>query len=67
MVTISLPATDTMIVENLNGSSAIRTEYTGHKTKGKHCCILLCLCIDFHLYPVALAEMLGLVFSVEID
>ncbi|XP_059898418.1 thrombospondin-1 [Gadus macrocephalus] len=28
----SLP-TDTMILENLNGSSAIRTEYTGHKTK----------------------------------
>lgn len=25
-----------MILENLNGSSAIRTEYTGHKTKGKH-------------------------------
>lgn len=27
---------ETMILENLNGSSAIRTEYTGHKTKGKH-------------------------------
>lgn len=26
---------ETMILENLNGSSAIRTEYTGHKTKGK--------------------------------
>eukprot|EP00064_Thunnus_orientalis_P001305 superscaffoldBa00000088_g1307 len=25
--------TDTMILENLNGSSAIRTEYTGHKSK----------------------------------
>lgn len=31
--------TDTMILENLNGSSAIRTEYTGHKTKGKHYCM----------------------------
>lgn len=30
---------DTMILENLNGSSAIRTEYTGHKTKGKHYCM----------------------------
>lgn len=27
---------DTMILENLNGSSAIRTTYTGHKTKGMH-------------------------------
>ena len=35
---ISLPAmpSDNMMLENLNGSSAIRTEYTGHKTKGKH-------------------------------
>lgn len=30
---------ETMILENLNGSSAIRTEYTGHKTKGKHSCV----------------------------
>lgn len=29
---------ETMILENLNGSSAIRTEYTGHKTKGTNCC-----------------------------
>lgn len=28
---------ETMILENLNGSSAIRTEYTGHKTKGTNC------------------------------
>uniref|UniRef100_A0A3B5KP37 Thrombospondin 1b n=1 Tax=Xiphophorus couchianus TaxID=32473 RepID=A0A3B5KP37_9TELE len=29
----SAASSDTMIVTNLNGSSAIRTEYTGHKTK----------------------------------
>lgn len=32
----SAVTSETMILENLNGSSAIRTEYTGHKTKGKH-------------------------------
>lgn len=41
---------DTMILENLNGSSAIRTEYTGHKTKGKHCSTRLH--VDFTLYPI---------------
>jgi len=33
---LSAMTTDSMILENLNGSSAIRTEYTGHKTKGKY-------------------------------
>lgn len=37
---LSAASSDTMIVTNLNGSSAIRTEYTGHKTKGKHYVIL---------------------------
>lgn len=31
---VSAVTSETMILENLNGSSAIRTEYTGHKTKG---------------------------------
>lgn len=37
MLFLTVVASDTMILNNLNGSSAIRTEYTGHKTKGTHC------------------------------
>lgn len=38
-VLLSAMTSETMILENLNGSSAIRTEFTGHKTKGKNSCV----------------------------